>query len=131
MAKLKQYCFHAERYAYSLPAGCKALASLHTMVVVIEHTINCFFSNDIAPPQSVTLELPADPVNGYGWKCITNSLCLPEDSTDEIYQSCISECAVLIIHAQLMQELPRCTSIAQEFRIATKVVQWCTQLKPP
>lgn len=112
-------------------AGCKALASLHTMVVVVEHTINCFFSNNLAAPQSMTLELPADPANGYGWKYITNSLCLPEDSTDEIYQNCISECAVLIIHAQLMQELPCCTSIAQEFRIAIKVVQWCTQLKPP
>jgi hypothetical protein len=101
------------------------------MVVVIEHTINCFFSNNLAAPQSATLELPADPANGYGWKYITNSLCLPEDSTDEIYQNCIGECAVLIMHAQLMQELPCCTSIAQELRIAIKVIQWCTQLKPP
>ena len=103
---------------------------MHTMVVMVEHTINSFFASNFMPPQSTTLELPPDLVNGYGWKFVTNALTLPVDSTDELYQNCISECAVLIIHAQLMQELPHCTSPAEEFRIAVKVVQWCTQLKP-
>lgn len=113
-----------------LKLGCRTLASIHTMMLVLEHTIGCFFSGDILPPQATSLELPPDTVNGYGWKYITNALSLPEDSTDDICKNCISEYAVLIMHAQLMLELPYCTSSEQEFRIAVKVVQWCTQLKP-
>ena len=60
---------------------------------------------------------------------MTNALTLPEDSED-FTATCISECAVLILHASLLQQLPQCQRIQDELVIAARAVQWSTQFKP-
>ena len=108
--------------------GCRALAYLSCMASVVEHAIECHFKA-VAKPDSPNLELPSD-VSLYGWRGVTMAFAMPEASLEEFCQTAISNCAALTLHVHLLQLLPRCTSLEQEFAIAVRVVQWCTQMKP-
>jgi len=98
------------------------------MTKVVEHAIECHFKA-VPKPEHAALQLPPS-VNGYGWHSVTTSLVMPEDSTEEFCQACIVECATLTLHAHLLQTLPNCTNLDQEFSVALRVVQWCSQIKP-
>ena len=120
---------HTYTHTHTPRIGCQTIVSHKHMTLVIEHSIESHFKA-ISKPDSNTLILPPDPAHGYGWKFITASLSLPGESAIEVCKACFEECAGLVLNAMLMQELPQCTSIAQEYRISVKVVQWCIQMKP-
>lgn len=109
-------------------AGCRALVSLPCMIKVVEHAIECHFQA-VPKPEHTTLQLPPS-VNSYGWHNVTACLVMPEESSEEMCQACISECATLTLHAYLLQTVPLSTSLDQEFGIALRVIQWCSQIKP-
>ncbi len=98
------------------------------MATVAEHVTEYYFKT-LVKPQSADLELPQN-VAAYGWQGVTASLVMPEASLDEFCQIAVSDCAALVLHAHIMQLLPRCSSLEQELGIAAQLVQWCTQLKP-
>ena len=108
--------------------GCRSLASLPCMSKVVERAIECHF-HAMPKPDVALLELPQDH-NQYGWLGVTASMTVPENSMEEFFEICIGDCAALILNANLMQTLPQSTSLEQELRIAVKLVQWCTQMKP-
>ena len=110
------------------PLGCHTIVSLSCMIKVVEHAIECHFKA-IAKPDTPNLQLPQD-INGYGWEGVTSSLVIPETSLEEFCQNCVGDCAALVLHTHLLQILPRCSSLRQEFDVAIRVVQWCTQMKP-
>lgn len=98
------------------------------MTKVVEHCIEYHFKA-LAKPESTSLELPRD-VNAYGWHAVTLALIMPEASLEEFYQTCVSDCAALTLHGHILQTLPQCTGHQQEFDIAARLVQWCSQMKP-
>ena len=95
---------------------------------IVEKAIKTHFSV-IVKPTSKQLSLPVDP-HGYGWHGVTSYLALPEPKMEVVCQTCIAECATLVLNGHLLQTLPQSSSLQQELRVAAKVVQWCTQLKP-
>ena len=99
-----------------------------TLVKVLEKAIATHF-NALTPPLSKQLKLPQDE-GGYGWHGVTSHLSLPEAKMVEVCQSCLTECAALVLNAHLLQALPQSSSLQQEFRVVGKTIQWCTQLKP-
>lgn len=98
------------------------------MSKVIERAIECHFQSQ-AKPEGLSLELPRAE-SQYGWLGVTDAVVLPENATEEFCEICIRDCAALTLHAHLLQMLPCCTSLEEEMRIALRVVQWCTQMKP-
>ena len=104
------------------------MVDIQTLVRVLEKAIYVHFSV-LPAPTGKRLELSQDP-NGYGWHGVTSALALPQEKMEEVCQACLSECAGLVLNAHLLQALPQCSSLQQEFRVAAKTIQWCTQLKP-
>ncbi len=98
------------------------------MCCVVEHAIEYHFQA-LTAPDSSTLELPQDALS-YGWHGVASSLVMPEASVEEFCQVAVGDCALLTLHAHILQWMPQSHSLEQEFGIAVKVVQWCTQLKP-
>ena len=76
------------------------------------------------------LQLQPDPVTGHGWKEPTDSLVLPQECLEMGEKSGVENAAILLLHSVLLRELPHCNSLDAEQKIATKIFQWCTVLKP-
>ena len=108
--------------------GCRSLVDITILVKISEKAIQTHF-NVLPKPSSEILDLKHDP-NGYGWHGVTTYLSLPQAKKEEVCQVCIAECAGLVLHGHLLQAIPQSTTLQQEYRIAAKIVQWCTQLKP-
>ena len=104
------------------------MVDITTLVKILEKAIQKHFGV-LPKPTSEKHELPQDP-NGYGWHGVTSYLALPPAKMDEVCHTCLAECAGLVLNGHLLQALPQCSSLQQEFRVAAKTVQWCTQLKP-
>lgn len=101
-----------------------------TLVKILEHAISAHFVAMETPktmPDQVML--PRDAL-GYGWHGVTSHLSLLETTMEEVCRTALSECAGLVLHAHLLQTLPNCSSLEEEYRVAVKTVQWSTQLKP-
>jgi hypothetical protein len=111
-----------------LSAACHSVVDIQTLIQILEKAMCVHFSVLVAPTGK-RLELPRDP-DGYGWHGVTSALSLPQAKMEEVCQTCLSECAGLVLNAHLLQALPLCSSLQQEFRVAAKCIQWCTQLKP-
>ncbi len=111
-------------------SGCSAIHSIRCMVRVIEHSMERHFTA-VPKPQPYTEVLPKDPLCMYGWKSVVQSLTISDEIVEEFCACSIAEFAGLTLHAQLLQMLPQCTSMAQETRICSKLIGWCTQVKPP
>ena len=109
-------------------AACRSLIDIVAMVKVVEQALHAHF-HALPTPAHDTLNLPQD-VIGYGWHSVTACLSLPQAKMDDICQSSIAEAASLLLHGHLLQSLPGCSTLLEEFRIAAKVTQWCTQMKP-
>lgn len=106
------------------------MVDVTTLVKILEKSISTHF-NAVATPElkPEQLSLPADP-GGYGWEAVTSHLSLPPQKMEEVCQSCLGECAGLVLHAHLLQCLPLCSSLEEEYRMVVKIVQWSSQLKP-
>ena len=115
-------------YYYCISIACRSLVSVPLMASVVENSIIAFFKYRHMP-MSETVQLPHSE-DGYGWKDVQMSLAIPEAAYKEFTEHCITECACLSLNTQLMQMLPRCTSLDHEFTIACDIVQWCTKFKP-
>lgn len=94
----------------------------------MERAIECHFQSQMKP-ESSSLELP-QAESQYGWLGVTGAVMLPENSMEEFCEICVMDCAALTLHTHLLQMLLCCTSREEEMRIALRVVQWCTQMKP-
>ena len=95
---------------------------------VIENALIAHFKS-LPVPEHEAVQLPSRE-DGYGWREVQAALSVPEAAQKELIEYCITECACLSLHVQLMQMFPLCTSIDQEYTIICDVVQWCTKLKP-
>ncbi len=111
-------------------SGSRAIHSIQCMIRIIEHCIERHFIA-VPKPQPYSEFLPKEPLCMYGWKSVIQSLAIPEEIIEEFCSSGISEFACLTLNAHLLQMLPQCTSMSQESRICAKLVNWCTNVKPP
>ena len=104
--------------------------SFHYMVTIIEQAILCHFSSQ-ATPSPHPLQLPSNPLTGYGWKDAADSLVLSDEVVAESAEkSAIADCAILLLHCLLLKKLPRCQSVLEEARMGGKILQWCSAIKP-
>lgn len=112
----------------SLTPACQSLSSYDFMSRIIEHAMERHFSV-LATPCPHPLQLQPDTVTGHGWKDLIDSLVLPQECVEMGVKSSVENAAILLLHSLLLRELPQCTSLIAEQKIATKILQWCTVLK--
>lgn len=99
------------------------------MVKIVENAMEIHFSTQTTPSPH-PLQLQPNPVTGYGWRDVIDSLVFPDDVIKPVVESSIADCAVLVLHSLLLKELPQCSSLAAEQRVLEKILQWCTAMKP-
>ena len=103
----------------------RILASIPTMVDIIEKSIESFFtalarpSEMAAPPEST----------GFGWYNVTTAMLIPETIMAEFRSTCVEKCACLTLHAMLLQTLPNCMNYAEERKLLGTIIDWCIQIK--
>ena len=101
------------------------MASIPTMVEIIEKSIESFFttlvkpSDLVAPPEST----------GFGWYSVTSAMVIPETIMAEFRSTCVEKCACLTLHAMLLQMLPNCQNYIEERQLLGTIMDWCMQIK--
>ena len=115
---------------YWNPTACHSLVDVQTLVKILERAISTHFNAMTTPTlKPEQLSLPTDP-GGYGWHGVTSHLSLPPSKMEGVCQTSVSECAGLVLHAHLLQCLPLCSSLEEEYRMVVKILTWSSQLKP-
>ncbi len=99
------------------------------MARIIEHAIESHFSS-VATPSPHPLQLQPNPVTGYGWRDVADSLVVPKEVSRSLEEASVAECALLLLHSMLMRELPSCSSLGEEMKALLRIMQWCTAMKP-
>ena len=103
----------------------RIVASIPTMVEIIEKSIESFFTALVKPS-----DLTASPEStGFGWYSVTGAMVIPETIMAEFRSTCVEKCACLTLHAMLLQILPNCKNYAEEKQVLDTVINWCMQIK--
>lgn len=101
------------------------MASIPTMVEIIEKSIESFFTT-LVKPSDLVASLES---TGFGWYSVTNAMVIPETIMAEFRSTCVEKCACLSLHAMLLQMLPNCKNYAEERVVLGTVIEWCMQIK--
>ena len=103
----------------------RIVASIPTMVEIIEKSIESFFTTLVKPSY-----LEGSPEStGFGWYSVTNAMVIPETIMAEFRSTCVEKCACLALHAILIQTLPNCKNYTEERQVLGTIMDWCMQIK--
>ena len=115
---------------YKYLSACHAVVDVPTLVEILEKAIAAHFAAMATPTlKPEQLSLTSDP-GGYGWQSVTSHLSLPPAKMEEICRTGITASAGLVLNSHLMQTLPECSSLEEEYRVAVKTLHWSSQFKP-
>ncbi|XP_053557038.1 LOW QUALITY PROTEIN: ectopic P granules protein 5 homolog [Bombina bombina] len=101
-----------------LTAACQSLASIKHMAEATEACILAYFKDE-------TLH-NLNP----GWGPILASLQVPELTTEEFLQECLSLGSYLTLHVYVLQCLNREQTLVNEMRVLVKITKWLEQAQP-
>ncbi|KAM4808384.1 ectopic P granules protein 5 homolog [Rhinophrynus dorsalis] len=101
-----------------LTAACQSLASIKHMAEATEACILAYFKDE-----SLHNENP-------GWGPILASLQVPELTTEEFLEECLSLGSYLTLHVYVLQCLNREQTLANELRVLVKISKWLEQAQP-
>ncbi|MEE6509995.1 hypothetical protein FKM82_028866 [Ascaphus truei] len=101
-----------------LTAACQSLASIKHMAEATEACILAYFKDDSLHTQN------------SGWGPILASLQVPELTTDEFLQECLSLGSYLTLHVYVLQCLNREQTLPNEMRVLVKITKWLEQVQP-
>lgn len=117
-----------ERLAHctiSFNLATRILASIPTMVEIIEKSIESYFATTAKPDDMAT---PSEST-GFGWYNVIDAMVVPDTILAEFHRTCVDKCACLALHALLLQTLPMCKNYAEEKKILGTIIDWCMQIK--
>ena len=123
-AGIKHSCILMCFFIFSHSAT-RIVASIPTMVEIIEKSIESFFTTLVKPS---ALTAPAES-SGFGWYSVTNAMVVSETILAEFRSTCVEKCACLTLHAMLLQTLPSCKNYADEKQLLSTIIDWCMQIK--
>ncbi|KAM4707195.1 ectopic P granules protein 5 homolog [Discoglossus pictus] len=101
-----------------LTAACQSLASIKHMAEATEACILAYFKDD-----SIHNQIP-------GWGPILASLQVPELTTEEFLQECLSLGSYLTLHVYVLQCLNREQTLQNEMKVLVKITKWLEQAQP-
>ncbi|CAH2296751.1 ectopic P granules 5 homolog isoform X1 [Pelobates cultripes] len=101
-----------------LTAACQSLASIKHMAEATEACILAYFKDE-----SLHIQNP-------GWGPILASLQVPELTTEEFLQECLSLGSYLTLHVYVLQCLNREQTLPNELRVLVKISKWLEQVQP-
>ncbi|KAM8960937.1 ectopic P granules protein 5 homolog [Pelodytes ibericus] len=101
-----------------LTAACQSLASIKHMAEATEACILAYFKDE-----SLHIQNP-------GWGPILASLQVPELTTEEFLQECLTLGSYLTLHVYVLQCLNREQTLPNELRVLVKISKWLEQVQP-
>ncbi|XP_073485440.1 ectopic P granules protein 5 homolog [Aquarana catesbeiana] len=101
-----------------LTAACQSLASIKHMGEATEACILSYFKDDTLHNQNP------------GWGPILASLQVPELTTEEFLQECLTLGSYLTLHVYVLQCLNREQTLANELRVLVRLSKWLEQVQP-
>ncbi|XP_075696840.1 ectopic P granules protein 5 homolog [Rhinoderma darwinii] len=101
-----------------LTAACQSLASIKHMAEATEACILAFFKDESLHTQNP------------GWGPILASLQVPELTTEEFLQECLTLGSYLTLHVYVLQCLNREQTLTNELRMLVKISKWIEQVQP-
>ncbi|CAJ0965070.1 unnamed protein product [Ranitomeya imitator] len=101
-----------------LTAACQSLASIKHMAEATEACILAYFRDETLHNQNP------------GWGPILASLQVPELTTEEFLQECLTLGSYLTLHVYVLQCLNQEQTLANELRILVKISKWIEQAQP-
>uniref|UniRef100_A0A8C5LRQ0 Ectopic P-granules 5 autophagy tethering factor n=1 Tax=Leptobrachium leishanense TaxID=445787 RepID=A0A8C5LRQ0_9ANUR len=101
-----------------LTAACQSLASIKHMAEATEACILAYFKDE-----SLHIQNP-------GWGPILASLQVPELTTEDFLQECLSLGSYLTLHVYVLQCLNRQQTLPNELRVLVKISNWLEQAQP-
>ncbi|XP_069819331.1 ectopic P granules protein 5 homolog isoform X1 [Dendropsophus ebraccatus] len=110
-----------------LTAACQSLASIKHMAEATEACILAYFK-DAADNSPLTRE--SLHTQNPGWGPILASLQVPELTTEEFLQECLTLGSYLTLHVYVLQCLNREQTLANELRMLVRISKWIEQVQP-
>ncbi|XP_053304240.1 ectopic P granules protein 5 homolog [Spea bombifrons] len=101
-----------------LTAACQSLASIRHMAEATEACILAYFKDDTLHNQNP------------GWGPILASLQVPELTTEEFLQECLTLGSYLTLHVYVLQCLNREQTLSNELRVLVRISKWLEQAQP-
>ncbi|XP_056399364.1 ectopic P granules protein 5 homolog isoform X1 [Hyla sarda] len=110
-----------------LTAACQSLASIKHMAETTEACILTYFKD-----AAVNCPLSRESLHTQnpGWGPILASLQVPELTTEEFLQECLTLGSYLTLHVYVLQCLNREQTLANELRMLVKISKWIEQVQP-
>ncbi|OCU02726.1 hypothetical protein XELAEV_18008492mg [Xenopus laevis] len=101
-----------------LTAACQSLASIKHMAEATEACIIAYFKDETLHAQNP------------GWGPILASLQVPELTTEDFLQECLTLGSYLTLHVYVLQCLNREQTLANELRVLVMISKWLEQVQP-
>ncbi|XP_063814425.1 ectopic P granules protein 5 homolog [Pseudophryne corroboree] len=101
-----------------LTAACQSLASIKHMAEATEACILAYFKDETLHNQNP------------GWGPILASLQVPELTTEDFLQECLTLGSYLTLHVYVLQCLNQEQTLANELRVLVRISKWLEQVQP-